>query len=487
MKRIFKFICIAAAVVMVAGCQKETTTEQPYLDFVNIPETGSFAVNCGDAVTVELDAYLIDEIQVAFAPEGWNVVVAEDSKSLTVTTGMDADGEYEVSIVGIGTDGKEYEAAVKFVVTGNGYADPRGVFVLNEGDDYGSLLYISPNGTVEENVYETVNGTHLGNVAQDMYVYNGLAYILCWNTWETGEIGDGKLIIADARTMKTVKTFDEELDELVNPSSIAVLDEANVFICDETGVHRLDSNTGEMHIIDGTWRMANGTFLAGNVYSRGMAVVGDRLYAAAGGWTSATDTHKFGLYEFVKNSNEVNRMLGISNRSEITGVCAGENGTVWVSTSIFTDEIAGTVTGANEIFKVNAEAMEVVESQEVRKGDITSCLFRTSAITADGDYIYFTGGTTKVYRHSFTTQRTEYLGDASEFEPMAKVLYNHIVVDPATHRLYMLTLKEKNLTDYTTNNILVFDVSGSELKLVYNFANYTCWPAGTICMSQFVK
>lgn len=45
------------------------------------------------------------------------------------------------------------------------------LFVLNEGNmttENGSLTYITPEGYVIDDAYKAVNGTELGNVAQDM-------------------------------------------------------------------------------------------------------------------------------------------------------------------------------------------------------------------------------------------------------------------------------------------------------------------------------
>ena len=46
-----------------------------------------------------------------------------------------------------------------------GYADPNGVLILNQGAaiENSSLTYITPEGEVEENVYQKVNGTAFGH------------------------------------------------------------------------------------------------------------------------------------------------------------------------------------------------------------------------------------------------------------------------------------------------------------------------------------
>ena len=383
-----------------------------------------------------------------------------------------------------------------------GYADPNGVFIVNEGPDVyesGSLVYIAPDGTASESdPYEAVNHSQMGYMGQDMYLYDGKYYILCQNeTYDGGEMtGDGQLIVVDAKTLTKIAAYDTDVlraemsetddDEniLQDPTNVMVLDEHNVFICDNRGMSRFDCTTKQMVRIEGTYRWANnGSNLAGNIGSRGIAVIGDRIYASAGGWSMATSDARFGIYEFTKGATGINRMLSISNSSKITGLCA-DGGYLWVATTIYEDQIAGTIRGENAVYKVDPETMTIVKTYPIRKGDL-SLTDRTSSITVLGDNIYYTGGTTNIYRFNTSDNTTTLLGDASSFDPAARVLYNNIVVNPANGYVYMTTIGENSATGYTTNNILVFDVSGDELKLVANYKGLTCFPAGIICVSRF--
>lgn len=70
----------------------------------------------------------------------------------------------------VGEDGKEVRKEIDFYCL-NSFTDSKGVFVLNEGNmttENGSLTYITPEGYVIGDAYKKVNGTELGNVAQDM-------------------------------------------------------------------------------------------------------------------------------------------------------------------------------------------------------------------------------------------------------------------------------------------------------------------------------
>ena len=64
-----------------------------------------------------------------------------------------------------------------------GYADPDGVLILNQGAaiENSSLTYITPEGNIEQNVYQKVNGSAFGHGGQDLYMHNGKLYILSTN------------------------------------------------------------------------------------------------------------------------------------------------------------------------------------------------------------------------------------------------------------------------------------------------------------------
>lgn len=91
----------------------------------------------------------------------------------------------------------------------NFFDDTKGTFILNEGNmttENGSLTYITADGYVFDDAYKTVNGTELGNVAQDMAFCDGKIYIITQNGDEnavgTKLENDGMLIVVNAKTLK---------------------------------------------------------------------------------------------------------------------------------------------------------------------------------------------------------------------------------------------------------------------------------------------
>ena len=219
-----------------------------------------------------------------------------------------------------------------------GYADPDGVILLNQGartSENSTISYLAPDGTIEKDVYRTVNGSAFGNEAQDLYMHNGKIYIMSNNLFQpNSEAGDGCLVVVDAETFRREKVFtaddlvfprpegsldkDEMLPLLTPLENIAVMDEHNIFFSDSQGLFRLDGTTGELNIVKGSYAFGNqGATIETVIDTRGMAVIGDKLYCCGGGfWITPC------LLEFSKGSNEVSRTLDLSHASDFSsGIC----------------------------------------------------------------------------------------------------------------------------------------------------------------------
>ncbi|MFB9120105.1 DUF5074 domain-containing protein [Bergeyella porcorum] len=84
-----------------------------------------------------------------------------------------------------------------------------GYFVLNEGwfgHEGGTLNFIGNNGVVDYKVYNMVNeGKTLGNTAAYGTIYGGKLYIVSKQNYEDK---GGRLIVADAKTLKKIASFD---------------------------------------------------------------------------------------------------------------------------------------------------------------------------------------------------------------------------------------------------------------------------------------
>lgn len=109
--------------------------------------------------------------------------------------------------------------------------------------------------------------------------------------------------------------------------NIVVMDEENIYFSDSQGLFRFNSKTGKNVIIKGSYALANQGSPVHNleamISTRGMVVVGDRLYSCASGFWTTTK-----LLEFVKGKDEVNRELELKKGEFISGCKNGDNGLI---------------------------------------------------------------------------------------------------------------------------------------------------------------
>lgn len=326
-----------------------------------------------------------------------------------------------------------------------------GTFVLNEGNmtsENGTLTFISPSGVVTDSAYFKANGTQLGNVAQDLFINNKKIYIISQNG-KKNAVGnsfanDGLLVVANAETLKKEAAYNDELATLSWPTHVAVLNEENVIIRDNSGLYRFNTTTKALTFIKGSRSAAKLT----------MAVSNNKLFAAAGSKV------------YVIEANKDTLTFGLDMKAAVSGVVKASDGNIWVST-----------TGSpSKISKINYRDYSVIKANDITTGSVSAGFGATPGITAKGDTLYFSGAGTKIYRHVFSMGSTEFMVDAKTIVENAGIVYNNIAVHPLTGEVYLNTIKGYGL-DYLINSISVFNFSNG-VKLSANHKNHTSFPAG---------
>lgn len=379
-----------------------------------------------------------------------------------------------------------------------GYASSDGVLVLNQGAprlENGSVTWISPEGTVEQNVYRTVNGSAVGNTSQDLYLCGGKIYIMSNNTsvpdLGNSEQGDGTIVIVDGETFRREKVFRfedlmfhkpegslETVDMLpLNTplENLAVIDEHNLFLADGQGMFRLDTETGELHLVEGGYHFGNqGQTIETVVATRGMTVIGDHLYCAGGGFWTNTQ-----LFEFTKDRNEVTRTLDLSGEF-ISGICRTGDHEIVVATCGRSGSLKSYLTF------VDTDAMSITLEKPI-SADISAELMNSSGVTLAGDYLYFTGGTLTVSRISLKTWKIEEYIHVMDDVPQARYLTCNVVADSQKNLLYVSVSDDLNEAKTANGNILVYDCSGEEARLVQNIENKASYPVNIYPMSRFYR
>lgn len=221
----------------------------------------------------------------------------------------------------------------------------------------------------------------------------------------------GSIVVVDAVTMLRKKVFRFEdllfqkpegsLDSLdmlpLNTplENLAVIDEHSLFLADGQGMFRPDTETGVLTLVKGGYHFGNqGQTIETVVATRGMTVIGDRLYCAGGGFWVETQ-----LFEFTKRRDEVTCSLPLSGEF-ISGICRTGDHEIVVGTCGRTGETKSYLTF------IDTETMTQTRKKSIN-ADISADLMTLSGIKLAGDYLCFAAGTLAVSRVSLTTWQVE--------------------------------------------------------------------------------
>ena len=382
-------------------------------------------------------------------PQGWAARIDPDKKTVTVTAPAFAGSYYTegiLSLVGIDGKGKTQLASARICAVD--YSDPEGTFVLNEGNmssDNGSVIYITANGRLINYAYWRMNGSELGNVGQDMFIADGKAYIISQNGGN-----DGILVEADARTLKRTGKFGKsDLPGLSMPSHVAVIGRT-AYIRDNAGVYKLDLDTKALSFIEGS---------KGALKNR-MAVVGNKVFVPAG------------KSILVLENGAVAETIAMDGT--VTGVVkSDEAGYLWISCSASPAQIIKLAAGDY-----------TQEKHTLTAGGVASGWGATPGITAKGDEIYFCNNSSTIYRHTFSSNTTETLGDVKSNIANWGMIYNMPAVHPVTGEYYYNTILGYGWS-FLTNDISVYDLGSGTPKMVADYRNYTHFPAGIFFTAGF--
>lgn len=470
-----KSICavmLVALAVLVGSCSKENGGT------VGLP--GSFKwiteINSEQPVFVAVDTPLkleyatenVKSVTVGELPQGWTATVDEAAGSVTLTATAQAEQKVNVQVKVLGADDKEVVESVALYCL-NSFDNPKGTFVLNEGNmttENGSLTYITPEGYVIADAYKAVNGTELGNVAQDMAFCNGKIYVIAQNG-DLNAVGtkfenDGMLVVMDAKTLKKEAALSKtELADLDWPTHIAVLDDQHIYIRDNAMVRRLDLATKKLYPVSGTNNAPKSQFL----------VIGGKVYTYKGGAlpglveiSAESDAAK--SINFPYKKGEIQYQI-----SQVLGTRAAEDGEVWVM-----GWSVGVGSANAFIGKFNPTTKKMTQKLIGVKPFVGA-----SGVTFanKGNKLYYADGTT-IYCLNFDAAEGEeaesVVTDLNNIDVNAGMLYNGISAHPVTGLIYINTIK--GFAQFTQNQIWAFDFDANAEEPVAKYENYTHFPAG---------
>ncbi len=350
-------------------------------------------------------------------------------------------GRYQVSLVDK-TSGEK--VSKDFSVTGRFTS---GAFLLNEGNfgnETGTLTYIDASKQfVLDSAYIRVNGTKLGNVCQDMTFANGKVYILSQNGPRNG--GEGLLTIADAKTLEKHKVINDATLAKDQPTHIAVV-HSRIYLRGNKGIYR---GTEE-----GSFKLIPGTEKANKLR---MVTIGELVIAT-------TSTKKL----LVIQDEEVKKTLTLPEGT-ISGIDLAPNGHLWLS--YFKPSTIAKVS-------VSASEIKILDKHELDQsitsvGSLGWNVTSSSAFFAQGNKIYFTGQTSIIYRHDFSTGETKEIVDVQKVDKQAKMYYNSLGIDPKTGHIYYASFDDWGT--YKKNVTLVLSPDG---KVLLKREHVNAFPAG---------
>lgn len=496
MKRFITLFGFTAILALLFSCDEKNSEPQAIKE-ISVEWTNPEAISnvnvliAGTSDTIEFKSENVRSIYCENVPENWEVSPCSNNNGIAITVPATADGAdmtnsmNTINIVFEGDGGKTLSQEIKCYAIYS-FDDPNGAFVLNEGNmttENGSLIYITPEGYIVDDVYKKVNGTELGNVCQDMAFFDSKIYIISQNGDEN-PVGsefqnDGMLVILDAKTLKKIDSYKkEELSQLSWPSHIAVLDEEHVYIRDNGIYKEDDEDTSEENIPNGRiWRLntkdrsvtlIKGT--SGAPKSR-FVKVNNKLYTHLNGFLIK-------LLEISADSDEAKSTTLSYSAKKIYGLCASEKGELWTISQYQSNGFIYYVERINEQAKMERVAKISYEPNTGASG---------SAIAAWGDYVYYAYDTS-IFQVDANSESSEEASDVeiidvSSFDKNARELYNNFDINPENGNIFINSIKAVG-NFYTTNHIWVFNPDKGFGEPLYKFSDHTRFPAGTFFINQ---
>lgn len=374
-----------------------------------------------------------------------------NEKDSTFTFRQEEPGDYEIALI-YENAGRTQKFSQSIHVFGQ-FRD--GTFVLNEGafgHGNGTLIFISPQGKLMADAYKSINGRELGINTQDLFIADSKIYFISQAIPAEG-LGnnEGLLAVAHAETLQRIASYNEELEDLSNPTHLVVVGDF-AYIRDGKGIYRFNLVSKELDFVEGTEKAVKNR----------MALVGNKIFS----WSAKK------LMVIEAGATKLAKVIEMDQ--QISGLVKSADNQLWISTK-----------GAEAtIIKLNPKDYSMQKSV-VTVGGLSEGWGATPAFGAVGEVLYFTNNTTTIYRHNFSTAVSEEVAKLSDYvTENISMTYNNLGVDPVNGNIYLNTIQGFGEA-YKQNNISVLNFEGEKGVLVENYKDQTAFPAGVFFTASF--
>ena len=276
-----------------------------------------------------------------------------------------------------------------------------GVFVLNEGifnASNASVSFISSTGEIQNNIFETVNGRMLGDVAQNMILTDEFAYIVVNNS--------NTIEVVNRGTFESIATISEGLQ---NPRYIEIHN--NKAYVSNWG-DAADANDDFIAVIDLNTNSVSSTISVSEGPEKLVEENGKLYVAQQGGWGYGNTISVIDL-----NSNSVVSTIQVADvpagMVEEDGflyvLCTGKEG--WTG-----DETIGAM------YKINLQNNQITDEFEFGNG------IHPAYLDVENDKVYYTIGS-NIYQTSAINIENAENSFISTSENGLQILYGFNVVN----------------------------------------------------------
>ncbi|MDR3286179.1 MAG: DUF5074 domain-containing protein [Prevotellaceae bacterium] len=338
-----------------------------------------------------------------------------------------------------------------------------GVFVLNEGSastENGSLIHISTDGIITENVETVVNGNAFGITAQHMFFANGKIYVVSKATDATKL---RRVVVLNAETLEEIADYSSDLtaaNKFGNQSNIAVLGD-EIYLNPQNQLYSFNTVTKEVIAIK------NGTCNS----SVRMHAANHKLFAIDGNRVKV----------FEQGKDTISNLIDFG--AAVQSIARADDGNIFVAIG----------KSPIEIQKINTTDYSTISTSTlpagISVGYSAMMLYNLQCIWPKGDTIYFSNvqqsysaTTINVYQHIHTANITYTIGNISPYLPYSMV-YGGVAVHPKTGEIYVSAIQGFGAA-YRTNTISVLKFTSgaapgaNNIKHVEDYLNYTRFAAG---------